>query len=109
MLSESERAMARRVRQIGVPDVRVPFRPPVVDRIDPLSGPAETVITFYGENLLGWRAYVTMMGRRILDEHDLTENTFQVTIPADLSPGFHEILVDISHLFRRVFFFEVTA
>lgn len=109
MLTESERAMAERVRQIGVPEVRAPFQPPIVERIDPISGPPETVINFYGQSLSGWRAYVTMMGRLILDGGDLTEDAFTVTIPDDLPPGFHEIKVDISHLFRRVFFFEVTA
>ena len=109
MLPESERVMAKRVRQIGVPDVRAPFKPPVVDKIDPTSGPAGTSITFYGEHLAGWRAYVRVMGRQIVDAQELTEDTFVVTLPDDLPPGFHEIQVDISHLFRRTFFFEVTT
>jgi hypothetical protein len=109
MLSESERAMARRVRQISVPDVRAPYSPPVVNTIEPMSGPAGTTMSVHGENLSGWKAYVTVMGRRIVDAQDLTDNTFQVTLPADLPPGFHEIRVDISHLHRRTFFFEVTT
>ncbi len=115
MLTESERTMARRVRQIGVPDVRAPFKPPVIDRIDPVTGPAGTVVTFFGENLSGWRAYVTMMGRQILDREELTGDSFSITIPAELTPGqetppgFHEIRVDISHLYRRTFFFEITV
>ncbi len=108
MLSESERLMATRVRQIGVPDVRAPFSPPVVEKIEPLKGPAGTVVTFRGENLSGWRAYVTVMGRRILEGVELTGDVFTVTIPNDLPQGFHEIRVDISHLFRKTFFFEVT-
>lgn len=108
MLSESERAMAERVRQIGVPDVRAPFKPPVVERIEPTSGTAGTTITAYGEHLAGWRAYVTIMRRQIVEAQDITEDTFEVTLPGDLPPGFHEIRVDVSHLFRRVFFFEVT-
>jgi hypothetical protein len=114
MLSESERAMASRVRQIGVPDVRAPFKPPVVEDIEPISGPVGTVITFGGENLSGWQAYVTMMRRLILDGEELAEDSFSITIPTELSPGqpmppgFHEIIIDISHLFRRTFFFEVT-
>ncbi len=114
MLLESERVMAKRVRQIGVPDVSAPFKPPVVEDMEPMSGPAGTVITFRGQNLSGWRAYVTMMRRLILDGEGLTEDGFTVTIPAELSPGeatspgFHEIKIDISHLFRRTFFFEVT-
>jgi hypothetical protein len=108
MLSESERTMARRVQQIGVPEVRAPFSPPVVNSIEPLNGPVGTIVTFHGDHLAGWRAYITMMGRLVLDGADLTEDEFTLTIPADLPPGFHEIRVDISHLHRRVFFFEVT-
>lgn len=136
----SERPMAPRVRQIGVPDVRVPFRPPaeqrtklasgptettkpvpdvrtpfhppVVDRIDPPRGKTETVISFYGANLIGWQAHVTMMGRVIIDGVKLTpvnakNNIFTMKVPADVPLGFHEIQVDIAHLFRRTFFFEV--
>ncbi len=114
MLTESERAMAERVRQIGVPDIRAPFNPPAVESIEPLSGPVGTEVTFFGKNLAGWRAYITLMGRRVLDGEELTEDSFSVIIPGELSPGeaappgFHEIKVDISRLFRRVFFFEVT-
>lgn len=109
MLSASERTMATRVREIGVPDVRAPFKPPVVENIEPTSGPAGTPITVHGENLSGWKAYVTIMRRRVLDAQDLTADTFQVTLLGDLPPGFHEIRVDISHLYRKTFFFEVTA
>lgn len=108
MLSESERTMARRVRQIGVPEVRAPYEPPVVDIIEPISGIAGSIITFRGKNLSGWRAYTLVM-RRALIPQDLTSDTFQVTLPGDLPPGFHNIQVDISHLFRKTFFFEVTT
>lgn len=109
MLSESERTMAQRVRQIGVPDVHAPFNPPLVENMEPLSGPIGTVVTFHGKNLTGWRAYVTIMRQLILDGEELTEDLFTVTIPDDLPAGFHEIRVDISHLYRRTFFFEVTT
>jgi hypothetical protein len=109
MLSERERLMAKRVRQIGKPEVRAPFQPPVLERIDPISGPAESDITIHGKNLAGWRAYVTIMGRRAPDTPDLEADSFQMTLPADLLPGFYEIRVDISHLCRRTFFFEVTT
>jgi hypothetical protein len=103
-----ERAMAKRVKEVRVPDVRAPFLPPVVDYIEPVSGPAGTVITVHGQHLWGWRASVTIMGRMVTPQ-DLTGNTFQVPLPEDLPAGFHEIQVDIAHLFRRVFVFEVTA
>ncbi len=108
MLTESERAMATRIRQIGVPTVNAPFNPPVVENITPVSGTVGTVITFHGRNLAGWRGYVTVMRRLIADGIDLTADTFQVTLPNDLPLGFHEIRVDISHLSRMTFFFEVT-
>lgn len=110
MLSEREAVMPKRVRQIRMPDdVRVPFNPPVVEDMAPLSGPAGADVDFAGRNLAGWRAYVTIMGRVILNgEDELPEDGFTVTIPADLPPGFYEIRVDISHLHRRTFFFEVT-
>lgn len=106
-LPASERPMPQRVRQIGVPDVRAPFNPPVVDEISPLSGSAGTVVTFRGQHLVGWRAYIRVMRRTILDAQELTQNRFTVTLPTDLPPGFHELRVDISHLFRKTFFFEV--
>lgn len=108
MLSESEQIMAKRVRTIGVPDVRAPFRPPVVSGIEPINGAAGAVITFLGEHLTGWRAYATVTGTQVLNGQALTGDTFTMTVPADLPQGFHEIKVDISHLFRRTFFFEVT-
>ncbi len=109
MLPESERVMAHRVRRIGVPQVRAPFYPPCVEEIDPVSGPAGSVVTFAGRHLAGWKAYVAMTGRRIADGLECGSDTFQVTIPQDLPPGFHEMRTDVSRLFRRTFFFEVTA
>jgi len=109
MLPASERPMPKRVRQTGVPDVRAPFSPPVVGDLAPLSGPAGTSITFHGQHLAGWRAYVMIMERKILDAQELTQDQFTVTLPADLPAGFQEIRVDISHLFRKTFFFEITA
>ncbi len=109
MLSENERVMARRVRQVGVPDVRAPFNPPFLASMEPLNGPAGTVVSFQGENFEGWRAYVSVMRNTILSSHELSSDSFTVTLPGDLTPGFHEIRVDISHLYRRTFCFEVTV
>jgi hypothetical protein len=106
---ESERPMATRVRRIGVPDVRAPFVPPVVERLEPKSGPAGTAVTARGEHLAGWRAHVRVMGNLVLDGQALADDAFTFTLPADLPPGFHEVRVDISHLYRRTFVFEVTA
>jgi hypothetical protein len=108
-LPASDRPMPTRVRQIGVPDVRAPFSPPVVDSITPLSGAGGSSILFRGQNLVGWRASVRIMQTTILNAQKLTQDQFAVTIPDDLPPGFQEIRVDISNLFRKTFFFEVTG
>jgi hypothetical protein len=108
MLSDRERAMAARVRTIGVPDVRAPFHPPIVESISPVSGPTGTVVTFQGRHLTGWRAYVRLTGNTVLNGLALSGDSFTANIPAALTPGFHELRVDVSGLFRRVFFFEVT-
>lgn len=108
MLPEREQVMAKRVQQVGVPDVRAPFRPPSVETMTPAAGPAGTVVTFGGQQLDGWHAYVRIGGVTALDGVEITGDTFAATIPAGLAPGFHEVRLDIAHLFRRVFFFEVT-
>ncbi|MFH1217128.1 MAG: DUF4255 domain-containing protein [Pseudomonadota bacterium] len=108
MLPARERALAKRVRQVGVPDVRAPFLPPTVESIHPMSAPAGSVLTISGANLTGWRAYVSLMRRVILSGVALNSESFDVTIPADLAPGFYEMRIDISHLTRKTLFFEVT-
>ena len=82
-------------------------KPPVVESFAPISGTAGSVITFQGQNLAGWYAYVTMAGKLELEGVELTQDSFDLNVPMDTSPGFHEIRVDISHLFRKTFFFEV--
>jgi hypothetical protein len=105
----TERAMSRRVQRTGVPDVRAPFRPPVVEQLTPLHGPIGTQVSASGQYLTGWPASVTISGHRIIDSTPLTEDTITATIPAGLAPGFHEVQVDVAHLHRRVFFFEVSV
>jgi len=109
MLSSSERVMAKRVRQVGTPRVEAPFKPPVVEAMEPEGGAAGTVVAFRGTGLAGWKAYVTIMGRMIADGKNIGGDAFQATLPNDLPTGFHEVRVDISHLFRRTFYFEVTT
>ncbi len=116
MRPERERALAPRVRQIGVPQVDAPYVPPLLESMAPASGLAESAVTFSGTNLAGWVAYVTLLGAPLevdpasLDENGkLAGNSFDITLPATLNPGFYEIRVDISHLFRRTFLFEVTV
>lgn len=109
MLPEKERAMAQRVRKVGVPKVGAPYHPPVIESMKPLKGTAGSIIRIFGKNFPGWKAYVYAAGKKILDALDLSRDRFKVTLPGDLLPGFYEIRVDISHLCRQTFFFEVTA
>lgn len=106
--AEQERAMPPRARQIGVPDVQAPYSPPLVAGVDPISGPAGTTVTFTGEHLDGWTAYVSVLRERIVDGEPITGDQFQATLPGGLVPGFYQIRVDVSHLHRRTFVFEVT-
>ncbi len=109
MLSKNERDLAKRVRKIGAPQVGAPYIAPVVEAMALAAGPAGSVVTFSGKGLGGWQAYVSIMGRTLADAQVLDSDEFQVTIPADLVCGFYEVRVDISHLFRRTFLFEVTS
>jgi hypothetical protein len=103
-----ERPMAKRVKEVRVPHVRAPFLPPVVEHIEPLRRPADTVINVHVQHLSDWQPAVTVMGR-LLTPPEITGDSFRVPLPGDLPPGFHEIQVDIAHLHRRVVFFEVTT
>ena len=105
----SERPMSKRVQRTGVPDIRAPFHPPVIAQLTPLRGPAGTQITVQGQHLAGWSASMSITGQTLLDGVPLTGDTMTAVIPAGLAPGFHEIQVDVAHLHRRVFFFEVLA
>jgi hypothetical protein len=105
----SERPMSKRVERTGVPDIRAPFHPPVIEELSPLRGPVGTQITVQGQHLTGWSASVSITGQKIIDGAELDGDTMTATIPAGLTPGFHEMQVDIAHLHRRVFFFEVLA
>lgn len=109
MLAASERTMAKRVRQVGVPEVAAPFLPPTVETITPMAASAGATVTISGKNLSGWRAYVSLMRNSLLSGFELSADSFSVTIPAGLAPGFYEMRVDISHLTRKTLFFEVTA
>jgi hypothetical protein len=108
MLPAQERPLPKRVRTIGVPGVRAPFKPPVVSSLTPANGAAGTAVTFSGQNLAGWRATVEMADQTLVDAQPLTSDTFGASIPAGTQPGFYDIGVDISRLFRRTFLFEVT-
>ena len=100
--------MATRVSDIGIPSIGGGFVAPVVNSLTPTSGTAGSVMSFSGENLDGLNAFVTMNGRRIADAQAISGNSFDVTIPADMDEGFHQVRIDISRLYRTTFVFEVT-
>jgi hypothetical protein len=108
MLPAKEKPLPKRVRTIGVPGLRAPFSPPAVLDMAPGLGKAGTAVTFTGQNLAGWRATVVVADQKVLDKQPLTGDTFNATIPAGTKPGFYDIRVDVSRLFRRTFLFEVT-
>jgi hypothetical protein len=109
MSPQKEQPIPKRVETIGIPRIEAPFKPPVVLEMTPTKGTVGSTVTFAGQYLDGWNAYVTMGGKVALDGQALTGDTFTALIPTGLQPGFYEIRVDISHLFRRVFLFEVTS
>ena len=76
-------------------------------KVSKSGGLAGSTVIFYGKNLGGWKSQVTIGGKLIPDLPDLTGDSFQIKIPTGLFFGFYEIQVEISHLFRRTFFFQV--
>jgi hypothetical protein len=102
------RPMANRVRRVGVPDVRAPLNPPAVTGMTPVSGPAGTTLTFSGTHLAGWRASAVLLDQALLQGQPLAGDVFTATVPPGLAAGFYDVRVDVSHLFRRSFLFEIT-
>ncbi len=118
MLPKRERTMAPRVRKVFVckkpgseemGEIPASFQPPTVAGIEPRSGPAGTEVTVHGAHLDGWQAHVTMSLRSVGDGQEISGDSFQFTVPAELDPGFHEMQIDVSRLHRSTFFFEVTG
>lgn len=107
-LPASERPMAPRVKQVGVPKVQAPFHPPVVDSIEPSRGPAGTVTTIRGRHLTNWRAFVRVADQLVVDGQPLAGDELAVAISSATPVGINTIQVDISHLCRATFDFEVT-
>jgi len=108
-LPASQRPMPKRVRQVGVPDIRAPLNPPTITDMSPVGGTAGTVLIFTGVHLAGWRAGVLLADQTVVAGQPLTGDTFTTTLPGGLLPGFYDVRVDVSGLFRRTFLFEVTS
>jgi hypothetical protein len=107
-LPATQRPLPKRVREVGVPGVRQPPARPAVTGMSPPAGVTGTALTFTGEYLGGWRASVSVGGQTVLDDQALTGGEFGATVPAGLLPGFYDVRVEVSGLFRRTFLFEVT-
>jgi hypothetical protein len=107
MRPEEPQPVPKRVRQVGTPDIRRRVARPSIDQMSPMRGPAGTVVTFVGRNLVGQPITVTMGNRALLDT-TATTDTIAVTIAPDAATGAYELQVDISSAFRRIFAFEVT-
>ncbi len=108
MLPASHSPIPQRVRTLGVPGLRQPLDLPEVIDMSPGSGAAGSSVTFTGVHLTGWQASVLILDQLVADALALTADTFVAVVPAALGPGFYDVTVDVSGLFRRTFLFEVT-
>ena len=77
--------------------------------MSPAQGPPDTVLTFTGTHLPGWRATVVVADHTALTEDPLTGDVFTASVPSGLAAGLYEVHVEVSDLFRRTFLFEVTT
>ena len=107
MLSNREKAMANRVRTIGVPVISSPYSIPGIGDMSPSTANAGSTITLTGENLSGWTPYIIVSGQRVTSISNQTDSGFQFNLPTNLMPGFHEIQVNIGDKTRKTFIFEV--
>lgn len=109
MLPERERVMAQRTRAFGAPGIGAHYQPPVIERIRPVKGEAGSNVRILGKHFDGWQAYVHIDGKKTLDGLKLKKDSFRFELDTKLKAGFYNVRVDISHLCRRTFLFEVTA
>jgi hypothetical protein len=106
--ADGGRPVPERVRRVGVPDVRTSYQRPVVLDMSPVTAAPGGTLTFAGLHLEGWRVEVTISERAVA-AGDPQDDSFAVTVPAGLAPGFHDVRVDIASIFRRTFLLEVKA
>jgi len=71
----------------------------------PQKAAVGTEITFSGEHLADWQAQVTL-GEHRVSITSLTSDVLTIVLP-EIAPGFYPLQIDIAHLFRRTFWFEV--
>lgn len=99
--------LSKRVQQVGKPNIQAPFQVPQITSLSPRQGASGSPITISGEHFNGWFAYVSLDGESLLEQQPLAADSFTFNLPAALAPGFHQLQVDISHLVRTTFWFEV--
>ena len=107
MLADKEKNMANRVRTIGVPLIRAPYRVPEMGDMTPVMGSAGTAVTFSGKNLSGWTPYIIVSGHRVTAISNLTDTGFTIMLPTNLIPGFQEIQVNIGDKVRKTYLYEM--
>jgi hypothetical protein len=108
-LAANSHPVPERVRRVGVPDVRAPYQPPTVTSMSPGTAAPGATLTFAGEHLAGWRADVSIGDLPVVAGQPLAGDTFTATLPTAMTPGFHDVRVDVSALLRRTFVLEVTS
>jgi hypothetical protein len=108
VLPASQDPIPQRVRTVGVPGVRQPPNMPQVLQMAPGSGTAGSSVTFTGQHLAGWRVSVLIGDQLVLDTVELTGDSVAAVVPAGLAPGFYDVSIDVAHLSRGMFLFEVT-
>ena len=108
MLQGHERVLAKRVREV-VPIVEAPYVPPVLTHIAPARGLAGSTITVFGKHLAGWQGKASLSIGKPITVAEAHDDHYALTLPNELATGLYELRVDVAHLCRRTFFFEVLA
>jgi len=105
-IDQAQQAMIpKRVIEVGLPEIHTPLRLPIITQITPQKAAVGTEITFSGEHLADWQAQVTL-GEHRVSITSLTSDVLTIVLP-EIAPGFYPLQIDIAHLFRRTFWFEV--
>ena len=106
--SKAETPLSTRVTRPAV-SVNATSRFPSVGSVQPLSGPVGTLLTFGGRNLESWKVTVRIGKKVAADNMPISgDESFTTGIPAGLSPGVHEVFVDVAGISRFQSTVEVT-
>jgi hypothetical protein len=106
--AKAEMPLPTRVKRPAV-SANATSRFPFVGSVQPLSGPVGTVLTFGGRNLENWKVTVRIGEKFAAENMAISgDESFTSGIPAGLSPGVHEVLVDVAGISRFQSTVEVT-